>query len=376
VSALVTRLRLTDFRNHRDLSIGIAAAMVVIVGDNGSGKTNILEALSLFTAGRGLRRATLGDMARRDGGGGFALSLTLGDEEIRLGTGLIAGEHNRSIRINGVAEKSAESFADYLRVLWLTPAMDGLFTGAAGERRRFLDRAVLAIDPSHGRRVAAYETALTQRNRLLEDIRSDSAWLDAIEAQIAELGTALAAARRETLACLTRLGETTDASGPFPVADLALADDIGAALETASAADVEDWFRQDLKAGRSRDRAARRTLVGPHRAELQVTHRAKEMPAALSSTGEQKALLIGLTLAKARLVRELTGMSPLLLLDEVAAHLDAGRRSALFHLLAEVGGQSVMTGTDAVAFADLGERADFFVLPPGELSAKAEKIIP
>ena len=376
MSQLVTRLRLTEFRNHRDLSVSLSAPMVVIVGDNGSGKTNILEALSLFAAGRGLRRATLADMARRDGDGGFALSLTLGQDDTRLGTGLIAGETGRSVRVNGNPEKSAEAFAEYMRILWLTPAMDGLFTGSAGERRRFLDRAVLAIDPAHGRRVVSYETALTQRNRLLEDHRSDPAWLDAVEAQIAELGTALAAARRETLACLTRLGEAADVGGPFPVADLQLAGDIEAALETASAADVEDWFRQDLKAGRSRDRAAGRTLVGPHRADLAVTHRAKAMPAALSSTGEQKALLIGLTLAKARLVRELTGFAPLLLLDEVAAHLDAGRRAALFHLLAELGGQSVMTGTDAAPFAEVSGHADIFLLRPDEFSTKAEKIIP
>lgn len=361
----VTALRLTDFRNHPERSLVFGSRPVVFVGDNGVGKTNLLEALSLLSPGRGLRRATLSDMARTGGPGGFTVSADVEGPwgGVRIGTGLVPGEATRQARIDGEPKKSAEAFSDHLRVLWLTPAMDGLFTGPAGDRRRFLDRMVLAIDPGHGRRVAAFEQALSNRNRLLEDFRTDPAWLDAVEAQIAELGVAVAAARREAVGCLVRLIADVHAEAdPFPAARVALEGDIEAALETTSASDVEDWYRTDLQAGRARDRAAGRALLGPHRADLVVHHAGKDMPAALSSTGEQKALLTGLVLAQARLVGELAGMTPVLLLDEIAAHLDPGRRAALFALLERTGGQSFMTGTDRSAFAALEGTAGFVEL--------------
>ncbi|WP_075216477.1 DNA replication/repair protein RecF [Mongoliimonas terrestris] len=356
----VTTLRLTDYRNHTAFALDPGRRSVVLVGDNGVGKTNCLEALSFLSPGRGLRRATLAEVVRQGAAGGWSVAATvdgaLGD--VRLGTGSLPGEPGRLARIDGAPVRSADAFTDHVRLLWLTPSMDGLFTGPAADRRRFLDRMVLALDPAHGRRVAAFEQALTGRNRLLEDHRSDPAWLDGVEAQIAELGVAVAAARREAVGCLVRLldaGHPADAV--FPVARVLLEGDVETALDRASAADVEDWYRTDLAAGRSRDRAAGRTLVGPHRADLVVHHAGKAMPAAASSTGEQKALLIGLVLAQARLVAELARQTPVLLLDEVAAHLDPGRRAGLFAILEAAGSQAFMTGTDRAPFEAIADRA-------------------
>lgn len=364
----VTALRLTDFRCHARLAVESGHRPVVILGDNGVGKTNVLEALSLLSPGRGLRRATLAEMVRRDAPAGFAVLAEVDGPvgPVRIGTGAAPGETGREVRIDGEPQKSAEALADHLRVLWLTPAMDGLFTGPAGDRRRFLDRMVLAIDPAHGRRVAAFEQALTGRNRLLEDFRSDPAWLDAAEAQIAELAVAVAAARREAVGAIVRIAAELGAAAPsFPAARVALTGDIEEALGREPAADVEDAYRADLAAARSRDRAAGRTLVGPHRADLDVFHAAKDMPAALSSTGEQKALLINLVLSQARMVAERAGMRPVLLLDEVVAHLDRSRREALFALLEEAGGQAFMTGTDAAPFEALDGRAHVATLGGG-----------
>lgn len=364
----VTALRLTDFRSHARLEIEPGDRSAVILGDNGTGKTNVLEALSLLSPGRGLRRSTLAEMARRDGPGGFAIVAEVDGAvgPVRIGTGTAAGETGRAVRVDGEPQKSTDVLSDHLRVLWLTPAMDGLFTGPAGERRRFLDRMVLAIDPAHGRRVAAFEQALTGRNRLLEDFRAEPAWLDAAEAQIAALAVAVAAARREAAGAMVRIaGELGAAAPAFPAARIRLAGDLEEALGREPAGDVEDAYRADLAAARSRDRAAGRTLAGPHRSDLEVFHAAKDMPAALSSTGEQKALLLNLMLSQARMVAERAGMRPILLLDEVVAHLDAGRREALFALLDEAGGQCFMTGTDRAPFEAAGPRAARIVLDGG-----------
>ncbi|SON53544.1 DNA replication and repair protein RecF [Hartmannibacter diazotrophicus] len=349
----LTALKVADFRNYASAAIEVASNAVVLVGPNGAGKTNLLEAISYLSPGRGLRRARLGDVARIGGAGGWAVATDVEGAvgPARIGTGLVAGEATRQVRIDGTPQKGTDILSDHLRVMWLTPAMDGLFTGPASDRRRFLDRLVLSVDPAHGRRVAAFEQALTGRNRLLEDHRTDPAWLDATEAQIAELGVAVAAARGETVACLARLADETGPAGEaFPRAGLTLEGDLEAALAKASASEVEDWYLRDLAAARSRDRAAGRTLVGPHRSDLAVTYLAKAMPAALSSTGEQKALLIGLVLAHARLVTELARMTPLLLLDEITAHLDPGRREALAGLIDEIGTHAFLTGTDPVMF--------------------------
>lgn len=337
----LTRLSLTDFRNHGAATIEPGPGFVVLTGENGAGKTNILEAVSLLAPGRGLRGAALADIARSDGPGGFAISARLGD--VDLGTGALATAPDRRIvRINGAAAP-ANALSEWLAIVWLTPAMDRLFMEGAGERRRFLDRLVLALEPSHARHAARYEAAMRQRNRLLTDEReADPEWLTALEVQMAEHGGALAAARARLVELLSaRLAEA--AEGPFARAGLA----------------IEGWRDEgrldvELRQGRSRDATAGRTLAGPHRSDLAVTHRAKNQPAARCSTGEQKALLLGIVLAHAALVADRTGHRPLLLLDEVAAHLDPVRRAALFERLAGLGGQVWMTGTEPALFDALG----------------------
>lgn len=370
----VTDLRLGDFRNYAGLRLASDGRHVVLAGENGAGKTNILEALSLLSPGRGLRRARLDEMARLGSAGAWSVFARLDgpDGEVAIGTGSEgAGEEEtrvRRVRIDGEAARSADDLLDFVRVLWLTPAMDGLFTGPGSERRRFLDRLVLAVDPGHGARVAAFEKAMRGRNRLLEEDRFDLEWLAAIEAQMAELGVAVAAARVETVACLERLIAATRADAPFPHAELALEGEIEALVAGGGpSAHAEDDYRARLAEGRRRDKAAGRTLAGPHRADLAVRHGPKDMPAGLSSTGEQKALLLGLVLAHARLVGETSGRAPLLLLDEVAAHLDPRRRGELFDVLEALGAQCWMTGTDASAFAALGARAEVFEVTAGQV---------
>ena len=370
----VTDLRLGDFRNYAGLRLASDGRHVVLAGENGAGKTNILEALSLLSPGRGLRRARLDEMARLGSAGAWSVFARLDgpDGEVAIGTGSEgAGEEEtrvRRVRIDGEAARSADDLLDFVRVLWLTPAMDGLFTGPGSERRRFLDRLVLAVDPGHGARVAAFEKAMRGRNRLLEEDRFDLEWLAAIEAQMAELGVAVAAARVETVACLERLIAATRADAPFPHAELALEGEIEALVAGGGpSAHAEDDYRARLAEGRRRDKAAGRTLAGPHRADLAVRHGPKDMPAGLSSTGEQKALLLGLVLAHARLVGETSGRAPLLLLDEVAAHLDPRRRGELFDVVEALGAQCWMTGTDASAFAALGARAEVFEVTAGQV---------
>ncbi|ADZ68442.1 DNA replication/repair protein RecF [Polymorphum gilvum] len=352
VSVAIERLTLTDFRNYSLLVLEPSAPLVALVGDNGAGKTNILEAISLLTAGRGLRRAALADIARLDGPGGWAISALLRTQagETVIGTGYTPGEAGRRVRIDGTEARSSEALLDHLRVLWLVPSMDGLFTGPGSERRRFLDRLTLSLDPTHGRRVNDYERALRQRNRLLEEGGS-AAYLDSIERQVAELGAAVALARGETVSLLQGCIDAQAATGlPFPRALLAVDGEFEVETQGLGASDREDRLRRMLRDGRTRDRAAGRTLCGPHRSDLVVQHAAKGIPAAQSSTGEQKALLVGLILAHADLTAAVAGMTPVLLLDEIAAHLDPGRRAALFSRLEALACQVVMTGTDAGLF--------------------------
>nr|WP_306269686.1 DNA replication/repair protein RecF [Pararhizobium sp. IMCC3301] len=362
----ISRLSLTGFRNYPHLTLKPDSRPVVLTGPNGAGKTNLLEAVSFLSPGRGLRRAPQDQIAHINGDGFWAVfaDITEGGEATRIGIGLQPAangpERSKKLRINQANAASAESLLDYLRILWLTPAMDGLFTGPAGDRRRFLDRLVLAGDPGHGRRVNSYEKALTGRNRLLDAPRPDTSWLDGLESQVAELGVAVGFARRELVQRLdARLYAESGPDETFPKAALALEGSFEQLLAAGErpAIEVEQDFRDLLRNGRRRDAAAGRTLDGPHRSDLLVHHRDKDMPAALASTGEQKALLIGLVLAHARLVSELDGRSPVLLLDEIAAHLDPVRRAALFDALLELGGQAWMTGTDPVLFEALGTRA-------------------
>lgn len=366
----IIRLRLNDFRSYERLDVVTPAALVALCGPNGAGKTNILEALSLFSPGRGLRRAQGALLPRKAGGGGYSILADVqgqaDDEPVLLATAVIPGEASRACRIQREPVPSANAFLDYLSFLWLTPDQDGLFRGAAGDRRRFLDRLVLAVDKSHAARATSFETALRHRNRLLDDYATAPRWLDAIEHEIAELGVALSAARLETVQRLAALVEAeAESMAPFPFAGLTLEGDIETRLLHEPARAVEDWFRGALGENRPRDRAAGRALVGPQASDLAVVHGPKGEAAALCSTGEQKALLIGLVLAQARLIGQMRGESPVLLLDEVAAHLDVARRAALFRLLEGLGSQVFMTGTDAVLFKDIGAHGAVFSVQDG-----------
>ena len=352
---MIARLALTDFRNHAAALVEPRPGFVLLSGDNGAGKTNLLEAVSLLTPGRGLRGAALGEMARSGGPGGFSIAATL-TGAIVLGTGTLAtAPERRQVRINGAAA-SVNALSEWLSVLWLTPAMDRLFADSAGSRRRFLDRLTLALEPGHATHAARYEAAMRARNKLLaEPEGADPSWLAALEAGMAEHGAMLGEARSRTV---TALGEATagQAGDDFPRAALAL----------------DGWpndgstghLAAQLKAARGRDAAAGRATVGPHRQDLAVSHLAKRQPAARSSTGEQKALLLGIVLAHAELVASRRGAPPILLLDEVAAHLDPGRRAALFARL-DGRGQVWMTATEPALFDEIGTSASRFHVAGG-----------
>jgi len=370
----VSKLSLVDFRNYTSLSIELRPGPVVLTGENGAGKTNLLEAVSFLSPGRGLRRAAYAEIARGGAADGFAVHARVtdrdGDTEIGTGTagGAGAPEAGRRIRINGANARSAEDMLEILRVTWMIPAMDALFGGPAGDRRRFLDRLVLAIDPNHGQRTLDYEKAMRGRNRLLAEDSRDGAWFDAIEAQMAETGVAIAAARAELVRLLTAMIAKLPDDGPFPRAAITLDGAIERHVAERPAVEVEESLRATLASGRPRDRAAGRTLDGPHRADLLVRHSMKDMPAELCSTGEQKALLIGLIISHARLTAEIAGAAPILLLDEVAAHLDPGRRAALFAILDDLNCQTFMTGTEASLFSSLEGRAQFLTVSHGTVS--------
>jgi DNA replication and repair protein RecF len=364
------RLQLADFRNYPSLALEFGSEPVVFTGDNGAGKTNLLEAISFLAPGRGLRRARLAEVARNGGTGGFAVHARLegpyGEAEIGTGTAPMASEAGRRVRINGANAASAEALMDWSRIIWITPAMDGLFSGPAADRRRFLDRLVLAIDPGHGRRAVDYEKAMKSRNRLIEDRSDNPAWFEAIEVQMAETATAMAAARHELVRLLSaqyaRLGD----DGPFPFAGLSLSGMIEEMIGERPAVEVEEAYRRALAQGRERDRAAGRTLEGPHRTDLLVMHGPKAMPAELCSTGEQKALLVGTVLAHARLVGEMAGMAPILLLDEIAAHLDGPRRRALFTIVEGLNCQAFATGTDRGQFDTIAGPVQHFAVAEGK----------
>lgn len=372
----VTRLILRDFRSYATLDLSVAGRLVILSGENGAGKTNLLEALSLLTPGRGLRRADLAEIAREGGSGGWSVGVTLetGDGERHLGTGLEPdglGGAARRCRIDRAPAASPKAFADLLRVVWLTPSMDGLFNGSATERRRFLDRIVLTVDAEHGTRVSALDRALRNRNRILEDGRAgalDRAWAEAAEREVAAVAVAVAAARLETVERLAGLiAATHDDASPFPWAELALAGPVEDLLRSHPALEVEDRYRAILRDSRARDMAAGRTGIGPHLSDLAVRHGPKGIESARASTGEQKALVVGLVLAQARLVAAMSGIAPLILLDEIAAHFDPRRRQALFAALDALGGQVFMTGADPAAFEE-AQGATRFVVTPGQVA--------
>jgi DNA replication and repair protein RecF len=373
-SAFIRRLTLTNFRSYHAAQVSLdRAGPVVLTGANGAGKTNMIEAISLLAPGRGLRRATMDELAFSEGDGSWAVSAEIEGMSglSTLGTGIDPPTSEdaalaRGCRVDREAVGSAAAFADHLRVVWLTPAMDPLFNGPASERRRFLDRLVLAVDAQHSSRVAALERSLRSRNRLLEEARGDPHWLDAVEHETAEVAVAVAAARAETVNRLSgALAEARDSAPEFPHAEIALDGWMEKLLVTQSAREIEDRYRVLLKDSRARDAAAGRTLDGPHRSDFVVTHAGKGIPATDASTGEQKALLIRLVLAHARLIKQMTGFAPLLLLDEVVAHLDPARRAALYDALSALGAQVWMTGADPTAFGDIIGRAQVFEVRNG-----------
>ncbi len=374
----IAQLTLTDFRNYAALRVQPGARLVVLAGANGAGKTNLLEAVSLLSPGRGLRRAPFCELARQGGPDRWAVAAhTEGPHGlISLGTGWTGdngetGEGaSRQVSIDGVRQKSSGTLGGYFNVLWLTPSMDRLFSGPASDRRRFLDRLVMAFDPAHGARVGSFERLMRERNRLLEGARPDAAWVGSVETQMAEVGVAVAAGRAQAFAALAeRIHRHDDETSGFPWPDIHLDGELEALLAASSAVDVEDQYRRMLSDSRGADAAAGRTLNGPHRSDLVVHHGPKGVPAKQCSTGEQKALLVATVLAHARLIKSLeAGTAPVLLLDEIAAHLDEMRRVALFEVLEELQAQVWMTGTDEGLFAPLQGRAEFYRVEDGALA--------
>ncbi|WP_019013404.1 DNA replication/repair protein RecF [Elioraea tepidiphila] len=372
----LTRLTLTRFRSYTALTARFAAPIAVLVGENGAGKTNLLEAISLLTPGRGLRGARLAEFARREPDGSTAAAwavagrFTTPEGPLDLGTGVEeAGATRRTFLLDGAAPRSQAEIAARVAAVWLTPQMDRLFQDGASARRRFLDRLVWAIEPGHAREVAAYETALAERNRLLAG-RADPAWLDGLEDAMARHGIAVAAARRGLVARLNHV-LAGGIAGAFPAARAEVACDWAAALDSGPALAAEEALRARLREGRGADAASGTTRIGPHRADLALIHGPKNLPAALCSTGEQKALLVSVVLGHAALIAEARGFAPILLLDEVAAHLDEPRREALFTALAALPAQAFLTGMEGRVFAPLAAVAEAFRVEGGMLDPMA-----
>lgn len=359
--SFVRSLQLHAFRNYRDVVLSdLRDGFVVLTGPNGAGKTNILEAVSLLGPGRGLRNAKIAELHNRgmDVHTPWSIASVVDTPvgEVKIGTG--CREERRVCRVNGVDLKAQADLSEYLSCVWLTPQMDGLFLDAAGERRRFFDRLVYAFDPAHAGRVTRYESAMSQRSKLLkgqrdDGIAADPQWLSSLEATMAETGVAISAARLQGLQSLTaHLGNILDDTG-FPASHIVLAGGVEEALHNAPALQVEDKIRERLEHSRRMDAEQGGASVGPHRTDLQVAYADRNMPAAQCSTGEQKALLTGIILAHAVRTHELRDAAPILLLDEIAAHLDEKRRASLFGLLRSLKAQVFITGTDAAIFANL-----------------------
>lgn len=380
-ASAVEWLSLSNFRCYAQARIEPEGRPVVLTGANGAGKTNILEALSLLTPGRGLRRAALGEIVRRTNGEtddrtsgqvasgwGIAARVVGPGGAVVLGTGVEPDTDKRAVRIDGVTQRAQSTLGEHLGAHWLTPAMDRLFTEGRSGRRRFLDRLVFGIDPAHAGRINAYDHALRERARLLRDGARELAWLLALEETMAGKGIAVAAARLDMIERLRIYAEAS--SGPFPGAGLAVVGDVEGWLDACDALDAEDRFRAALEHGRDRDAELGGARVGPHRSDFRVRHLPSGQAADLCSTGEQKALLIAIVLAGARMAASECGRLPMLLLDEITAHLDPQRRDALFEMLGTLGAQVWMTGTDAEQFAGARAYAGFFEIADAVISPR------
>lgn len=366
----VHRLVLTNYRCYERLKLEADDRPVVLFGPNGAGKTNLLEALSFLAPGRGLRGATLAEVDRF-GAGPWAVAASVASPAgaIEIGTGRLGeseGTDKRAVRVNGAHAPAAAELAERLAVVWLTPAMDRLFLDSPSARRKFLDRLVFAFDPAHAGRVNAYERALRERARLLRERIGDDGWLAALEAQMAERGIAVAVARATMADALN--AAAAEREGAFPVAVMAVAGAIEEWLAQGPALAAEDRFREALRTARGEDALAGGAAIGPHRSDIIVRHRARGIVADQLSTGEQKTLLVGLVLAHARLIAAERGVAPLLLLDEVAAHLDERHRAALYAEIRALGAQVWLTGTDAALFSGLGDAARFFAVAKAALT--------
>lgn len=356
-------LHLQNFRSYTDLYLkDLSAGFLVLTGPNGAGKTNILEAVSLLSPGKGLRAADLDEIQSKNDRQPWVVAAKAETSygEIALGTGRDPDKKRRMVRIKGEAAKSQAELADYISCLWITPAMDRIFLEGSSGRRKFLDRMVFAFEPSHAGRLTRYENALSQRSRLLKDGKYDAAWIAGLEEQMAETGIAIAAARADFVHKLQTVCNRAD-ENDFPIADLSLRGFVEDRIENLPAVQVENDFKQQLRFSREQDSAMGGSAVGPHRTDLLVHYRAKKMPADQCSTGEQKALLIGIVNAHATLMKNERGSPPILLLDEIAAHLDENRRAKLFEKLANLGGQVWVTGTDEALFSSISMGLKFTV---------------
>jgi DNA replication and repair protein RecF len=374
---LLTRLTLTNFRNYSGLRLDVSARLIALSGPNGAGKTNLLEAISLLSPGRGLRGANFDELASLQATNSWAIAAEVSSpsHDVKLGTGwsLAAGEADgsssgRVVLIDGHLQKSSGALGEYMRMLWLTPAMDRLFAGPAGDRRRFMDRLVATFDPEHSSRVAVFEKVMRERNLLLQEPRPDQVWLGSLEAHMAEAAVAIAAARLSAIDSLQKHIHEQRRNTAFPWGLIAIEGEIEGLVQAMPAVRAEDEYRKLLADSRRADGLAGRTLKGTHRSDLNVIHGPKNMAAAQCSTGEQKALLIGLILAQGHAVKTVSGVAPVLLLDEVAAHLDSTRRTGLFQALEALGSQAWMTGTDDHLFTGLSSGAQCFHVEAGKIA--------
>ncbi len=370
--SFIQSLRLHYFRCYTQARIDdLSSGLIVLHGANGAGKTNVLEAISLLTPGRGLRNAALEEMQNKASPQAFAIAAQVdtGGVDVAIGTGIDPADKKRTVRINGINVKSQMALADYLSALWLTPQMDRLFIDGSSGRRRFFDKLVFTFDPSHAGRVTRYENAMSQRSKLLREGKGDDYWLKALETQMAETGIAIAAARLDFIARLQAGIDAGDREEDlfFPRAKLALSGTVEELLQNTPAVEVENMLLYQLSQSRTRDAETGGASSGPHKSDLLVRFAAKDMPADQCSTGEQKALLIGLILSHARLIKSEKGDVPLLLLDEIAAHLDEKRRAALFDRLMHLGGQVWMTGTDESLFSAIARTARFHHVQNAEI---------